>query len=780
MPINSERIPELQNNEEHPEEGADLTYRQTVAAAVKYLVGETEEGRDFFIKKIKETEAGQYFVLGIEESDDYYAICYKIVSFYLERQNMAIDISNTPAGQAFTEEGRLLLENKNVKIQVNDEKNLVETNQNIKNLIEIIKEEAERFIANDLFKCVIVVDDESLSIRMDPGSHKEFLGALLSNDEKIPHALFYKHIPSGYEKTNKESNRATYIQQITSGQINEKTKDVSKFLLIFERDKFQQEFRKYFRLCQSVKNLDFNTTLRKEDVRFAVDMFNEGVVNMQGFLTICDSCASHEQYLNFKKRGKILDNSEEAILENYFSAFVERKKHIKDQLQFLRQAKKLNFEIAEDFVELRDRSLAILSISEQSPKTAQDFIKFYKEIAGKLLAMQDLVKQSLGVYSLSSSVCEIDVEKLINKLFPKIEQIAQIARFGYGSPDVLYTTEGGNNVVDVSELGKKRVPEMAWRAYEESTKLLQGKKSDELRKWSDVESLEEALRFLHILIVEAPVLVGQNMDRDLIESKFYRNPKEIFQPLRIIDVTSDKLDNCGLAQVIINELKGLSKYRFKEVVGEKSYGRQPLAIFSDDYFEFSLPTVKHYIEMSAQSYDEEKRKEYTIALRYLESGYDGFAQRQDFTKTVLERLGFMVERERVKRGNLQAHFRTEDKQNWQRSLQHTVRLCFALKDLDLEMIEDDTVDLFEEGVINGFHWFRDIKDALKTGKMSEWTSRYVKVIMKQGSDSEKKLLANLLFTKAKLSKKLLKLFTSELNENELSELKKFSTVGLRR
>ncbi|MCX6789280.1 MAG: hypothetical protein NTZ42_01540 [Candidatus Gribaldobacteria bacterium] len=486
-------------------------------------------------------------------------------------------------------------------------------------------------------------------------------------------------------------------------------------------------------------------------MRFAVDMFNEGVMNMQGFLTICDTCVSYREYLNFRKKWIMLDNSEEPILKNYFSAYIERKENIKNQLQFLRQAKDLNFEIAEDFVELRNRSLAILSISEQSPKTAQDFIKFYKEIAGKLLVMQDLVKQSLGIYSLSSSAIEVDVEKLTNQLYPKIAQIAQVARFGYGSPDVLYRKEAGNDTIDVSELGKKRVPELAWRAYEDSTKLLQGKKSDELHKWSDVESLEEALRFLHALVVEAPVLIGQNIERDLIESKFYRNPKEMFHPLRIIDITSDKLDNCELAKIIINELEGLGKRHLDDAIGEKSWGRQPLAIFSDDYFELSLPTAKHYIEMSAQSYNGEKRKEYTIVLHYIESGYGGSIRRQDFAKATLERLGFaIVKPKRNESGNLQAHFRTEDKQDWQSSLQYTLRLCFALKDLDLKEIGRDAV-------------------------ASSFTSRYVKIITQQGSDSEKKLLANLLFVDTKLSKKSLKLFVSELNENELNGLKEFST-----
>ncbi|MCX6789282.1 MAG: hypothetical protein NTZ42_01550 [Candidatus Gribaldobacteria bacterium] len=250
------------NSEKSSEEEADLSYGQIVATAARYLAGREKEGQDIFVERIKQEETNRrHSVLGIEKNDDNDAVCHKIINRYLEIQNTTASISNMREGRTFTGEGRLLLENKNVKIQINDEKNLAETNQDVKNLIEIIKEEAEKFIVNDLFKCIIVVNDNSLSIRMDPGQHKEFLGALLSNDEKTPNTLFYKHTPSGYEKVNKESNRAAYIQQITSGQINEETKEISSYLFIFEKDKFQQELRKYFRLCQSVKNLDFSHIL---------------------------------------------------------------------------------------------------------------------------------------------------------------------------------------------------------------------------------------------------------------------------------------------------------------------------------------------------------------------------------------------------------------------------------------------------------------------------------------------------------------------------------------
>ncbi len=732
-----------------------------VTDSILYLgLGEGEK-KNSVSQKLKEKFQSE---IGQKNLDTF---CFETLDNYLESLNPDTIIPEEEINPNFTRERKTVLENKYVRIQMNDPENLSEKNHEIKDFVKIVEEEASGFITSQgRFKALIVVEKNALSIRMDPGIHKEFLGIVLASQEQgTPYALVYRHTPSGFERLHyKDNSRPVYISTIVGKKAKGEGGQVTASVFAKESKIFQETFREYLRLCQSVKNLDLILTAR--DVPFAVNMFKAGVTNMGGFLDCCNACdrfTSREKFEEFEEKDTLLNDSEKRLLEKYFEKHMEEmeeKDYLKRKIKNLRTAKDLNFEIVGDLINLGQQASAILGTTFESPRQAESLVKMYDTISEKLKKMEKTIRASFGDP-------HTNVEELTKRLRKSIEPIAMIARFGYGAPDVLKNSDGS---VNVGKEGKKFLPDNVRSAYEEFAKITDDKGKD-MHTWDDVESLEEAVRFLHKIVVETPVIYREIYMEDLARSEFFRASGDKSYPFKIIDLTKKGFERSEIGKVVIQENINNLGYRLNEVFRkDRAFRRFPVAIFSDDYFELTIPTTKHYVEMNSQRYaPQDKNKEYTISLRYVESGYFGAIQRQDFAAAVLEQCNFKVTRTRDKGGDLCAHFKTENDNEWKIALSKAIQLVASLKDLDLTRIDPSFVGLFKEGVVSMFHGFKKIKTALQTGNIDDETKRVTASILTFGAESEKDLLIQLLTKDAKTFEKDIAPYLEQTNKKALDQ-----------
>ncbi len=746
---------------ENEKKETESVQKELIANSVIYLSSEGKK-KEAASEKVMENIGSLYKDKNLND------FCLENISSYLSSMNVEINIPDKKDSWVSFSVGekKTLFESPNAKLQIKDEEGVLEKNKNLGKLVEIMTEEAEKFSTpkDDKFKSVIVAKDNSLSIRMDPGSHKEFLGVILGDSESgMPHTMFFEHTPSGYEAANyKKNSRPKYISEIIGGKIDQRTKKISNVVFLAHVSDLEAEFRKYFRLCQSVKDLDLY--LREEDVPFAVKMFENGATNMREFLAWCDKLDEIESK---EEAGRLVESAglsdrEKNLLSDYYCKYVEEKIFLKQRLENVRKAKNLNFEIMKELLSLDKKAKSILETTYESKRQSESIEKTYGDISRKLEMMEKFARMALDAY-----MPKTDVKSLSDRLKINMEPISIVSRLGHGTPDALKNADGS---VNVSEEGKKFLPQGIKSAYEKFSEILNDK-GGKLETWDDVESLEEAVRFFHQIIVESPVLYGDFYTRSVTDSVFFRE-KDAGYPVKIVDLTKSGVKKSEMGKIVIDDTMNKLGRRLKDTFRREEFGnRSSVMIFSDDYFELSMPTEKHYLEMNSQSHKfDDGTGEYSVSLRYIESGYYGAVERQDFAAAVFEDLGFEVDRDRSERGNLNANLRTGDKNKWKTVLSKTIQLTAALKDLDLEFINLDTVDLFKEGVISDFHGFRNFKESLKLRELSKDTEIFLGHKMDSGADSEKRLIVNLLAENTKVFKSDFLPYVEKLDKNQLDSV----------
>ncbi len=429
-------------------------------------------------------------------------------------------------------------------------------------------------------------------------------------------------------------------------------------------------------------------------------------------------------------------------------------------MESVRRAKDLNFEILSDFNKLSDQARAILAITEPSSMTAGRFMQDYKRVTQKIEDMFFAITNFCG-FKIGAELSSIDLKGLIARFTTNAEKISLIARFGYGSNDVL---RHGDGSVDVSENGKTYLSEKGREAYNEFSKILNDKGTP-LLKWEEVDSLEEAVRFFHGIITRA-VNLSKFQVENIKNSLFFTEEKNTH--IKILDITKNGVSESEIGKIIFNETLNKLGVFSNAIFFNKERG-DIISVIGEDFVDFTVATGKHYIEMSAQMYQD--RPEYTISFRYVESGYQGAIDRQDFSTEVLEKLGFRIIRDRGERGTLCATFISEDHNKWRDVLSTTLRLSAAIQDLDLQQIIEGYPELFKNGVVSLFREFISIRGSILNKEITRKIKDDVRIVMYCGSDFEKRYLACLLNESLHTSfNKDIKPYLSDLDDNQLDDL----------
>lgn len=752
---------ETEKNERTAENKKDL---ELLNNAIDYLTSTKEEEKEALYLKIKDSLLISK-IRGIKkEVSDPEDLCREILTSYLEEKNINVVIPDKKDVSHYTNKRKILFENDHVEIAISSGEEYIKNNVYLKELLEIIETVAKDFItpALDPFKADIALGENFLSMRMDPGKHKEFIGMLLPSNKGA--VLVHKHTPSQYEKTNPNNTfRQKYISKITKGTVDEKNSQVTSLIIRTDLKLFEE----LFRLCQSVKNLDL---ISSKDLVFTVNMFNEGATNMESFLGSCDSCdklKSQHEFDNYVSHNKSINPKEKELLKKYFENNVEKKIAIKKGMELLRRAKDLNFEIISDLIDLEKEVRSALSFDYERPTKGHLLLRMYQAVAKKIIEMENLVAYS-SVFT-GSIIRKLHAKEITEKLEDNMEPIISLARMGFGTSAVL---RDENGEIDMGELARKRLPKKVAYAYDRFSEIIDDR-GQKLESWEDIISLQEAVRFLHELVVKTSSLYITSIYYDS-DDKFIRtknkSTEEWSYTTRIADLSTNGLEKTEIGKTIMRTINRLGYYSKLNIFNpdESKKDRRPVMIFSDNLFELTLPTEKHYIELNAQSYENSENKEYTISWRYVESGYPGSAERQDLVAVILEKNRFRITRNGY---HLNGQFNTEKKEEWKENLKMIINLVATLKDLDLGRIREDTADWFEKGVIELFGSFRQIEQwlSLGTGFADDDSKKEIEIIMRLGSVSEKELLAKMLADNMTSFKKDLAPYLEKLDSNQLDD-----------
>lgn len=212
---------------EQPEEHTTASLLYVLHEALKYYPKEAvtpEDTRVIFQKKLGELAAimPEFAALLNEplvDRNSYYARIRTALFLLAERVNFRVTLYDPGSGQYFEgiTEGEIVREDRRitgVKVQVLDPQGVLERDPVVKNVYDAVLSEMEGFRRQSDFKAYIVVDSGMLAIRMDPGSHKEFLACLPPEGGKEG-MLLYKHLFSSQEKDPKSnSERQSFISEV--------------------------------------------------------------------------------------------------------------------------------------------------------------------------------------------------------------------------------------------------------------------------------------------------------------------------------------------------------------------------------------------------------------------------------------------------------------------------------------------------------------------------------------------------------------------------------------
>jgi hypothetical protein len=669
------------------------------------------------------------------------------------------------------------LENAHARVLVRDIGGALKKNAHLKQLVDTFLEAAQdvRNGATE-FRAIINVTDNAVAIQMHPGKHKEAVNVLLS-DERVPAVLTYRHIPSSHERDKTE--RFNYILGVlgtlrdrvfntgTFVETNRDTKEVRSLMLIPDMSDLLEMFKLYIRLSQSVKDLDL--LLQEKDIPFAVEFFDLGVTNMRNYLTYRQQIlrAEAQEIKDFKD---YLTPAEEEL----FAEYAERVRQIKDtkrsirnSLEDVHKAKDLNYEILAELQAIGSQAISILGIDTPSPKVAHDFLSAVERVLRKIGQMTKL-SAGAAAHADVPDANNMKSDALETEALSAAVKLAEVARFGYGSPDAVKHEDGSVSISPDPDV-MVRIPVMARKAYEKFFEAFFRDPGTELNKWEDVGSIEEGVRFLHAALVRAAYTFSEELVYMFFHSlSAIGDNEQKGAKIATLDLTRHGVEKSETAMLISRTLGRLDS----SLIMEKA-PRQSVVIFTDNRTELSLRAGKHYVELAAQTH--EKSGERTISLRYFESFYDGAFQRQDFVQTVLERLGFKTKSAGYEGRLLQALLVTHDAGNWRHALTEALRLSIAMQNFDLDGIREDSIELFELGAVQHllFRLFREVREGLRERETGPQLQHGISVIMRVGTAWEKEALLRLLTADMDVFERDYESFLKKLDDNQLDDFLNF-------
>ena len=262
----------------------------------------------------------------------------------------------------------------------------------------------------------------------------------------------------------------------------------------------------------------------------------------------------------------------------------------------------------------------------------------------------------------------------------KMEQLANVARFGYGDPDIP-SAEDGRHILNKETT--RRMAKLPREAYETFLEAVNDS-GKSLRGYSDVSSLQELVRLLHSRIYGSTNAFGRDVE-DLVRSPFFKD-KDGVEGLGYFDVTESGIP--------LSHRRSLRH-------GTSATNAVPIVIAGKNYFEGTFPVGKHRMEVATTN--SEDPSEYTLTMRHFESGYgEGSKIRLQFVAQVLEKIGFSVSQSDLGRGMLTATFITNTLGVWEKALVHLTKLLSTIPEKDLSYIPPDVAEMFMGGLTHSF------------------------------------------------------------------------------
>lgn len=632
-------------------------------------------------------------------------------------QNNVTRLSDAGIGEKFAEaEGEIMLEAEGKKVQLDQgERKSLSREQKI--VLKVVGQELKKLIQPPQ-QCKILVTSRPgfTIILVDAGSHKERI-AIMHDPQQGERAAWYEHIPSSFEKENpKKTYRPSFVEWVLASRRRRPGEGPQVLSLIDLNSQLSEDqVGRLVRLALSVKDLDL--TLTEKKLPTALQLFEAGATNLVGCLNFLQAGGLPEEGwpgLN-EQEVKVIKRARENM-----DRLEAKKAGLKEAIVRIRVGRELNYEIIDLLLQLQGQGDDIKE-GRNKPLTRYDSpVQKLSLLKQKMQAMKD---------TLVFPPAEIDIQSLVQKFEPIVDAV-----------EALSNTEHGFSSEQVRQ---------AWIAFSG----IFSDKGGDTKSWADVYSLEEAVRFLH------RSLYTQIDQFTLFESDFKtllgQGLTQTFEPdiqMHVIDVGDRIWQETLAGNIAWKKIRSLGESR---QLDEKAYS-PPMVLAGDDFIELSYPQGKHYVEVAAMSRVQEPQ-EFTITFKYVESGYQGSADRQNFVEETLQSMGFR-RASTDPRGRVCLYsLKTEDLATWEKTLAETIRLVYAIPDLDLHPeLARRAGELFKKGIthINSFgvdvirleQLLRDSPGKLLKDELEEvqWTAAR---LLRQGGQTEARYVAKLLLEK---------------------------------
>jgi len=647
-----------------------------------------------------------------------FILCKKILQKIVEGKNAEI-----PSKKETEIAGEVFFENAGVKIYLDDPSKLNETDDWIKSKLNVIAEEAKQFRCSDVnkFIALIKVEKNIISIRMNPGSHKEFLG-IIKNPDSDKDFCSYIFTPSKFEREKEMRQRKEFIQKISVRNIRDSFQEDKKGNAVINKFTVSIGVEDMFRLCQAVKNLDFLLNVEYQgEIDFLVNLFNAGATNLENFVSLIDRDVFYEEYLekgDFSVSEKSINDTEKELAKRYFrykEKLDEFKENTKETMQRMQELTELNYALLKRLDILLEMGKETLTSSVPNHHLAEEMRKSFAEIVDGLQKMFILGQDINSGFN-------------VKKWRKCVEELAQIAQFGYGSQDVV----NSNGEIDVSDAA--RIPSLARERYNNFIENVIEDRGKSLKDQSEVKSINEAVRYLHGLFIDFLLLNGSR------EVQFGDgNLQRIFHRDKMGEVllfdSSEKRGKFGAGEVFKKALAKLGDSYLSDMRFGMVGGR---AVLADNFFEALFEEGKHNIEVFGQM--SPQVPEYMARFRYAESYYHGAYQRMDFVEEFLSAQGFRIQRNGSR--TLKAVFRSQDIKKWEEGIEKLVYLIAIMKDLDLGFENEfpggfNFLDLAQNGIVDRMSAEAFLSEFEKERPNINLVARRLAGILENGTHQEK-------------------------------------------
>lgn len=548
------------------------------------------------------------------------------------------------------------------KIQVSDPEGMRERNVFARHyserFLEVFNKHARP--TSSLHKALVQFDEYGVHISMDPGKHKELL-SVVTDTESGSTFFVYRHITSAFERLSPHSERADFIERVNSRAIkgyrcaHGNVVDLIRFVP-GGTDVADECFDVLVRLSRAVKDLDL-LVLRQGESAYAARLFVEQRVTNIDTLFGAFRCVDSGKPV--KQIGARLNDRERLVVGSYQELAQEKadaRQGLQERIGHLDEAKRLNYDLLRQVRAFVTQARIVL---EQGSGEYDRSTKFQDRLQK---IQEDLQAMAREVTQFTSLIDFVDIPPLV-RTYSQLAKILDRAARGFPPDDV----EGVRT--EVAQLS--------------------GTRTAKLTTWSEVTSLEEAIRYLH-----ARLYRGYEVKQTWQNHPLY-NPIDDAAGIPAIHLTPDGRPS-DIYQIFARAVEPVSSMTKVEVASTGFGAKHPFILCAEQFGYFSFQKGKHRLEISAQ--EQTDPPEFGIGLSYFESGYRLGGKRTVFLRSALKRLGYQLSKE-DDRLTL-ASFRSTHKEAWRVALAETVRLVYALPNLDLADIVDQAEELFFDGLTN--------------------------------------------------------------------------------